>query len=106
MKNGGQILWADSKECYSYLRNIQDLLSDGETPYDRRFGEPFFEGAREAAWKFARNIRKIKEEKDKTAFFSPSENRCLLASNLKPEEREFVVDSGASMHVISTKGLE
>ena len=28
-------------ECYTYLRNIQDLLADGETPYERRFGEPF-----------------------------------------------------------------
>ena len=28
-------------ECFSYLRNIQDLLSDGKTPYERRFGEPF-----------------------------------------------------------------
>ena len=33
--------WADSMECKSYLRNIQDLLSDGKTPYERRFGEPF-----------------------------------------------------------------
>ena len=33
--------WADSLECYCYLRNITDLLSDGETPYERRFGEPF-----------------------------------------------------------------
>ena len=31
--------WADSMECYTYLRNIQDLLSDGKTPYERRFGE-------------------------------------------------------------------
>ena len=31
---------ADSMECYTYLRNIQDLLSDGKTPYERRFGEP------------------------------------------------------------------
>ena len=30
--------WADSVECYCYLRNIQDLLSDGKTPYERRFG--------------------------------------------------------------------
>ena len=28
-------------ECYCYLRNIQDLLSDGKTPYAKRFGEPF-----------------------------------------------------------------
>ena len=33
--------WADSMECYTYLRNIQDLLSDGKTPHERRFGEPF-----------------------------------------------------------------
>ena len=33
--------WADSLECYTYLRNIQDLLSDGKTPYERRFGQPF-----------------------------------------------------------------
>ena len=32
--------WADSIECYTYLRNIQDLLSDGKTPYEKRFGEP------------------------------------------------------------------
>ena len=33
--------WADSIECYTYLRIIQDLLSGGKTPYERRFGEPF-----------------------------------------------------------------
>ena len=33
--------WADSMECFSYLRNVQDLLSDGKTPNDRRFGMPF-----------------------------------------------------------------
>ena len=33
--------WADSMECYCYLRNIQDKLSDGKTPYERRFGMPF-----------------------------------------------------------------
>ena len=33
--------WADSMECCTYLRNIQDLLSDGKTPYERRFGKPF-----------------------------------------------------------------
>ena len=45
------------------------------------------------------------KEKNKATFFSPSENRCLPASSLKPEEREFVVDFGASMHVISKKDL-
>ena len=27
--------WADSMECHCYLRNIQDLLSDGKTPYEK-----------------------------------------------------------------------
>ena len=29
--------WADCMECCTYLRNIQDLESDGKTPYQRRF---------------------------------------------------------------------
>ena len=32
---------ADSLECYTYLRNVQGLLSDVKTPYERRFGQPF-----------------------------------------------------------------
>ena len=27
-------------ECYTFLRNVTDLLSDGKTPYERRFGKP------------------------------------------------------------------
>ena len=46
------------------------------------------------------------KEKHETAFFSPSENWCLPASStLKPKEREFVVDPGASMHMIGKKDL-
>ena len=52
----------------------------------------------------AKSVLKLKEKK-KAAFFSPSENICLPASTLKPEEREFVVDSRASMHMISKKDL-
>ena len=33
--------WADSMECYTYLRNVTDLLSDGKTLHERRFGQPF-----------------------------------------------------------------
>ena len=62
------------------------------------------QGAREAAWKLAKNVLKLKEQ-ERATFFSRSENRCLPASTLKPEEREFVVDSGASMHMISRKDL-
>ena len=62
------------------------------------------QGARKAAWKLAKSLLKIEGE-NKATFFSPSESRCLPASTLKPEEREFVVDSGASMHMISKKDL-
>ena len=62
------------------------------------------QGAFEAAWKLAENVSKLKEH-ERAIFFSLSEKRCLLASTLKPEEREFVVDSGASMHMISNKDL-
>ena len=37
----GNEWWAASMECDCYLRNIQDLLSDGKTPRERRFREPF-----------------------------------------------------------------
>ena len=85
-------------------------------PHERSPNAPKFEdrsqeetewqeqGAREAAWKLAKNVFKLKEH-EKAAFFSSPENRCHLASSLKPEEREFVVDSGASMHMISKKDL-
>ena len=60
---------------------------------------------KQCGWRLAKSIQKLKE-KNKAAFFSPPENWCLPApSNLKPEEREFVVDSGASMHMISKKDL-
>ena len=36
MKNAGS-----SMECHCFLRNVQDLLSDGKTLHERRFGEPF-----------------------------------------------------------------
>ena len=62
------------------------------------------QGAREAAWRLAKSVLKLKEQ-ERATFFSPSENRCLPASTLKPEEREFVVDSGASMHMISKKDV-
>ena len=72
--------------------------SQEETEWQERW-------AREAGWRLTKNVLKLKE-KDKTSFFSPSENRCVPApSILKPEEREFVVDSGVSMHMISKRDL-
>ena len=85
-------------------------------PHERSPNAPNFEdrsleetewqeqGAREAACKLNKSVLKLKE-KNRATFFSPSENRCLPASTLKPEEREFVVNSRASMHMISKKDL-
>ena len=86
-------------------------------PHERSPNAPKFEdrsqeetewqeqGAREAAWKLAKSVFKLKEH-ERAAFFSSPENRCLPApSTLKLEEREFVVDSGPSMHMISKKDL-
>ena len=86
-------------------------------PHQRSSNAPKFEdrsqeetecqeqGAREAAWKLAKSVLKLKEH-ERATFFSPSGNRCLPApSNLKLEKREFVVDSSASMHMISKKNL-
>ena len=71
--------------------------SQGETEWQEQ-------GAREAAWKLAKSVLKLKKQ-ERATFFSPSENWCLPASNFEPEEREFVVDSGASIHMISKKDL-
>ena len=32
--------WEDAMECYTCLRNVTDILTDGKTPYERRFGQP------------------------------------------------------------------
>ena len=51
------------------------------------------------------NIYKLKE-KDKATCYSPTDKWIMLAaSTIKPEEREFVVDSGASVHKVSKRDL-
>ena len=52
--------------------------------------------ARRAAWNLAKHIYKLKSA-GKTPFYTPNEARVMPAPTSKrPEEREFVVDSGAS----------
>ena len=61
--------------------------------------------ARGDARKLAQNIPKVKET-DKATFFSLTSEWCLPASSvIKLKEREFVADSGASMHMLSRKDL-
>ena len=79
-------------------------MSVAPTLQNLRIGLKRRQSAREAAWRLAKSVLKLKEH-ERATFFSPSEHRCLPASTLKLEEREFVVDSGASMHMISKKDL-
>ena len=62
--------------------------------------------ARKAAWDLAKNIYKLKNS-DKATFYVPGEvkGKSTPITSKRPEEREFVVDSGASMHMMSKKEL-
>ena len=97
---------ATARHAYIWDQNLAlGLICPGE-PHQRSPNASKFEdrsqevtewqeqGAREATWKLAKNVLKLKDHQ-RAAFFSPSENRCL----------EFVVDSGASMRMISKKDL-
>ena len=61
--------------------------------------------ARSKAWNLSKNMYKLKE-KDNATFYSLTDKWIMpAASTIKPEEREFVVDCGASMHMVSKKDL-
>ena len=92
----GNVCPGEPRERGSNAPKFEDR-SQEETEWEEQ-------GAREAVWKLAKSVLELKEH-ERATFFSPSENRCLPASTLKPEEREFVVDSGAPMHMISKKDL-
>ena len=50
------------------------------------------------------NIYKLKNS-DKTTFYTPIEKGMPTPTSKRPGEREFVVDSGALMHMLSKKEL-
>ena len=61
--------------------------------------------ARKTAWDAAKHIYKLKNS-DKTMYYVPGEVKAMLAPTSKrPEEREFVLDSGALVHMMSKKEL-
>ena len=93
------------------LGKIQVKNSHQRSPYAVKFEDRSQETerqqrcARSKAWNLAKNMYKLKE-KDKAAFYFPAEEWVLTAASTKePEERVFVVDSGASMHMVSKKDL-
>ena len=61
--------------------------------------------ARKVAWKLTKMFFKPKNL-DKATVYSTVEARAVPApTSLLPKEREFVVDPGASMHMLSKKDL-
>ena len=62
------------------------------------------QGAREAAWNLAKHVLKNKMKEQHSSHLRKI-GACLHQLYTKPEEREFVVDSGASMHMISKQDL-
>ena len=84
-------------------------------PQERNPCAPTFEGgtqqetlqqercARRETWDLANSVHELKT-KEKVTFESPTEAWVMpVPSSKKPEEREFVVDSGAPMHMLSNK---
>ena len=94
-------------------RTIMSKFLISEVPYAMKFEDSSHQEterqqrcARSKAWKIAKHIYKLKE-KDKAAFyFLPEEWVLPAASTKEPEVREFVFDSGASMHMVSNKDLD
>ena len=61
--------------------------------------------ARSKAWNLAKKIYKLKAN-DKPALCSPADEWVFpVAETEEPEDREFVVVSGATMHMVSKKDL-
>ena len=88
---------SDPHERSSYAPKLGDR-SEEETLKQERC-------ARRVAWEMAKHIRKL-DERDKATFYSLSGVWCPAEpSSTKPEERECVVDSGASMHMLSRQDL-
>ena len=91
---------------------IQKCPPHERSPGAPKFGERSHEEtlhqgrcARKATWDVTKIIYKLKNS-DKTSLYTPIEAKVMLApSSKKSEEREFVVDSGASMHMTSKKEL-
>ena len=93
------------------LGKIQVKPRHQRSPYATKFEDRSHEEterqercAQSKAWDLAKNICKLKEN-DKATFFSPAKWVLTRASARESVEREFVVDSWASMHMVSEKDV-
>ena len=86
---------------------IQVKIPHQRSPHSMKFEDRSHEEterqqrcAQSKAWNLAKNIYKL-TEKDKATFFSPAKWILPSASAREPDEREFAVDSGARLHMVS-----
>ena len=92
---------------------IQNCAPHERSPCAPKFGERSREEtlhwercARKAAWDLAKKIftsSRIRTEQ--RSIYTPIEAIVMPVTSTRPEERKFVVESGASMHMISKKEL-
>ena len=116
---GHAIKFSGRTWCEIQIRERQGpsrgVIQKGEThernPCAPKFGERTPEEtsrqeecARKAAWDLARKIFQLKAE-DKATFDSPVEIEAPVLVSKNTAERMFVLDSGASMHMLSKKDL-
>ena len=105
-------VYATSSKKGPSLGTIQVKNPHQRSPYAMKFEDRSQEEtqrqqrcARGKGWNLAERIDKLKE-KDMATFYSPAEEWVVLAASTKePAERKFMVDSGASTHVVSKKDL-
>ena len=93
------------------LGKIQVKVPHQRSPYALKFEDRSQEEtarqercARGHTWRLAKNILKLTVQ-DKATFFSPTNEWCLPAPSATTPKREFVADSGASMHMLSRTDL-
>ena len=107
---GAVAILKEKKKVQSVSQNSDPkksvLREDGRTWYEIQIRERKgpSQCARKAAWNLARKINKLKAE-DKGTFYSPVDFKASVLVSKNTEGRMFVVDSGASMHMLSKKDL-
>ena len=93
----GVIQQSELHKCSPHAPKFEDRTQE-ETLQQERC-------TRKDACEMTKSVHKLKE-KDKATLYSLSDVWCPPApSSSKPEERQFVVDFGASMHMLSRKDL-
>ena len=90
------------QKCEPHERHSSAPRYEERTPEETSRQEAF---VRKAAWDLAKNVYKLKNN-DKTAFYSRGHKGADIDLKKKTqEERMFVIDSGASMHMLNKKDL-